>query len=136
MNTATWLPTIEAAAALGCTPKALRRAAKANKLRYQVATTAILDYFAAAFGKNGSWKADDPKKISRVMSRLRENRCNISEIFYAIDGARGDKWMQDHKTAQQVNIVLVDREKVEKFVGLSGWDGETPHPTYLEMGGA
>lgn len=114
--------------------------ANANKLRYQVATKLVIDYFAAAFKKNKAWNPNDPKKKSRVMDRLVENRCNISQLLFAIDGSKGDKWLMGTaensvRAYKDIKTILRDSEQVERLTELAGWDGEQLHPLYVELGG-
>lgn len=94
----------------------------------------VFEYFRAAFGKRDSYLyCEDHRK--RLVRRLTENGGDVSELFYAIDGAKKDDWIMGRakgsKGYKTIDTVLRDREQVNKF--LENVEPNGQHPAYREM---
>lgn len=62
----------------------------------------------------------DLKRERRLRERLRENEGDVSELLYAVDGAKADDWImgRDVKSPRPYNgieTIFRDREQVERF---------------------
>lgn len=108
-----------------------------RRLRVEAGARLVFEYFRAAMGKGDRYLWNDKDK-ARIVARLRENAGNVSELFYAIDGAKRDDWIMGRangsKGYKSVETVLRDRAQVNRFVELAkAGDDPPPHPTYLAM---
>ena len=99
---------------------------------YHHAAGIIFTFWRDRLGKSErTWL--DSKRLSRLVTRLRENSGNVSELLYAIDGAlKDDRLMGRREDSDRkydgIETVFRDRGQVERLVELSGWDGKSVHP--------
>lgn len=115
--------------------KAERARARGDDLK--AGSYMVFMYFVAAFGKSDKYIATD-KRIDKIKSRLRENSCDVSELFWAVDGALRDDWImgRDPKARnggwQEIQTVFRDRDQIDRFLQNVGNPTEM-HPTFREM---
>lgn len=81
----------------------------------------VWSYFVAAMGKDGRYLLS-PKRQRKIEQRLAENDGDVSEIFYAIDGAKRDDFIMGRSDRcerkggyQTVETILRDRGQIERF---------------------
>ena len=77
----------------------------------------------------------NPKRQKRILDRLLENRGDVSELLYVVDGALKDDWTMGRapnstKPYNGTETIFRDREKVEGLASLVKTRLDT-HP-YLE----
>jgi hypothetical protein len=110
------------------------QAAKDRKVQLMSGARVLFAYCNAAWGKH--YREDD-KRLGRLVQRLRENNADLSELFYAADGAKRDPWIngQDDKSKGylQIQTVYRDREQVERLAELGGYKPGRIHPTLQQM---
>lgn len=113
--------------------KAARRAADAKKFRE--GADIVLTYYRDSMGKNGNFIVDDVRR-NLVVRALRENGGNVSELLYVVDGCRRSDFHmgreRDGKVKDRLDLLYRNRETIEQFTALSGWDGTRLHP-YVQM---
>jgi len=122
----------------GALEKKIRQSELAQHRRQDLETGArmVFAYFLAAFGKTEGYKLDK-KRLDRIVARLRENSCDVSELFYVADGAKLDHWImgtdpRSTKAYKDVSTIFRDREQVERLRD-NVTDREDIHPTFREM---
>ena len=81
----------------------------------------------------------DEQRKARIERALRQNRGDVGELLYAIDGARKTPYlMGDNKTQTKydgVETVLRDRAQIEKLANMcAGYKRNEPHPRITELG--
>ena len=103
--------------------------------RMRTAIELVAAYFKARARKGQRWMLTSEKE-TKVRARLKENGMDVSELFWAIDGAMKDPWItgEDPKSPGYLEIrtIFRDRSQVERFVQMAG-DPDTEHPTFVEM---
>lgn len=88
-------------------------------------------YWAARMGRTDSTRLDR-KREARLVSRLRENGGDVSELLYAVDGALRDDWLMGRdahapRKYDGIETLFRDRAQVERLVGLApGRNGQHP----------
>lgn len=97
----------------------------------------VFDYWRVQMGKPRS--VLDDKRRARIRARLREASGNVSDLLFAIDGARRDDFLmgRDVRSPRKydgLETILRDRAQVERLMQLAGANGQ-PHPI-LEQAGA
>lgn len=77
----------------------------------------------------------DDKREGQILARLRENHGDVSELLYAIDGARRDEFFRRKPEAARITVLFRDREHVEHLAELvpECRDGVV-HPLALKYG--
>ena len=115
--------------------EAVREEATARKAREAVlrhAAEIVFTYHRDLFGHSPTRCRLTPSKERFILARLRENDGEVSELLYAADGARRDPNLNGNNergvTYLGIENVYRNRERVERLVGLSGWDGRGYHP--------
>jgi hypothetical protein len=93
------------------------------------AVVLVFDYWRLVMGHPAAIL--DDKREKRIRARLREAGGNVSDLLFAIDGARKDDYLmgRDEKAPRKydgVETVLRDRAQVERLMQLAGGTG--PHP--------
>lgn len=89
-------------------------------------------YWAKRLGHPGALL--DPKRQRVLVTRLSENRGNLSELLYAVDGALRDDWImgRDAKSTKKydgIETIFRDRAQVERLAqGMPGWREGKVHP--------
>ena len=83
----------------------------------------------------------DDKRRRKIESALKENHGDVSELLYAIDGARKTPHlMGENEQGQKYNgieTVLRDRAQIEKLASkCAGYTRDEPHPRLQELGAA
>jgi hypothetical protein len=71
----------------------------------------VFAYWATAWSQTRALL--DAKREQLILERLDENGGDVSELFYAIDGARGDEFVKRREGA--LPVLLKDRGAVEEF---------------------
>lgn len=71
-----------------------------------------------------------------IRKALRQNRGDVSELLFAVDGARRDAWMmgETQNSSRKYNgikDILRDRETIERLAKAGGLNGQ-PHPMALK----
>jgi len=94
----------------------------------------VFDYWRVQHGHPRS--VLDQKRRARIRSRLRENAGDVSELLFAIDGARKDDFLmgRDERANRRydgLETILRDRAQVERLAQLAGTNGG-PHPVVDE----
>lgn len=82
---------------------------------------------------------EDPKRIRFAEDRLVENGGNISEGFYVIDGASGDRATMGQRDGverfDRFEVLFRDRAHVERYAELCpGYRRDVPHPMAVKWG--
>ena len=86
-----------------------------------LAALVVFNYWRAKMGK-----ADrtilDRKRRTRLISRLRENRGDVSELLYVVDGALRDEFLMGRDPAARrrydgIETIFRDRGQVERLAG-------------------
>lgn len=76
----------------------------------------------------------DQKRERKIVARLKENRGDLGELLYVVDGARKDDWLMGRdprapRTYDGIETIFRDREQVERLANLtSGYRAGKPHP--------
>lgn len=81
----------------------------------------------------------DDKRRRRIEAALRENKGDVGELLYAIDGARKTPYLMGENQTQTrydgVETVLRDRAQIEKLASMSAaYKRNEPHPRIAELG--
>ncbi|HWO88832.1 MAG TPA: hypothetical protein VNL98_06755 [Gemmatimonadales bacterium] len=111
--------------------------AKAIQQELEAGARLVFAYFCAAMGRNGAYLLDE-KRLKRLVARLRENGGDVSELFYAVDGAKQDDWImgRDERARKggwrNIETIFRDRGQVERFVDTIT-DRAAIHPTLQQM---
>ena len=94
----------------------------------------VFSYWQVVMGKPRA--VMDPTRVTRIKARLRENLGNVSELLYAIDGARTDDWLMGRDTRSRgksyngIETIFRDRAIVEKLAErVGGYKRDEPHPS-------
>lgn len=77
----------------------------------------VFSYWAKRFGRPRA--ALDPKRAKLILQRLREADDQVSDLLYALDGARKDPWIMgtdpnSTKAYTGIETILRDRATVER----------------------
>lgn len=90
----------------------------------------LFAYWQAKFNKPRAWLDDKRERI--IVKRLEENKGDISELFFVLDGALKDDWVTGKATNANhpndgIEYIFRDRARVEQFANLCRKyrDGET-----------
>lgn len=87
-----------------------------------LATEMVFAYWAKSHGKERAFIGENDVREKKVRQRLLENRGDIGELCYAIDGVKRSKYHmgdnQDRRVYDGLETILRDRPQVEKFAGL------------------
>jgi hypothetical protein len=90
----------------------------------------VFGYWATKTGQDRALY--DRQRESVLMRALSENRGDVSELMYAIDGALLDPWHNGEKDGTKhlgVDHILRNRGKIEELAGKKpGYRSGTPHP--------
>lgn len=93
----------------------------------------VFGYWQEAMGKPRA--IFDDRRRARIIARLRENKGDIGELCYAIDGAEKDDWLmgRDPKSNgrkyNDIETVLRDRAQVERLAeAMPGYRKGVEHP--------
>lgn len=74
----------------------------------------------------------DKQREARLVTALREGGDDVSEMFYAIDGALREPWHNGRKTGEKhlgIEYIFRNRAKIEELAALvHGYAQQTPHP--------
>lgn len=94
----------------------------------------VFSYWQVVMGKQRA--VMDPTRVTRIKTRLRENNGDVSELLYAIDGARNDDWLMGRdsrskgKNYNGIETIFRDREMVEKLAErVGGYKRCETHPS-------
>lgn len=94
----------------------------------------VFSYWQVVMGKQRA--VMDPTRVTRIKTRLRENSGDVSELLYAIDGARNDDWLMGRdsrskgKNYNGIETIFRDREMVEKLAErVGGYKRGETHPS-------
>jgi len=87
-----------------------------------LATEMVFGYWAKSHGKDKAFIGENDVREKKVKQRLLENRGDIGELCYAIDGVKRSKYHMgdnpDRRTYDGLETILRDRPQVEKFAAL------------------
>lgn len=128
-------------AALGDDLLALREAATAAKQKSAaraVLAGIVFAYWAFQFDHPRALL--DPRRERRLLARLAECDDNVSDLLWALDGARRDKWTMgeardSEKRFDDIETILLDRSHVERFgERMKGFRDNLPHPLAAKHG--
>jgi hypothetical protein len=73
----------------------------------------VFVYWAEAFDHGRALL--DPKRLGVLMDRLKENRDDLSELLYVIDGARDDRYVKEGHN--DIDFLYQKRGTVERWAG-------------------
>lgn len=82
----------------------------------------------------------DQARERRIMQRLEECQDKVSDLLWALDGARKDKWVmgEDRHSDRKydgIEVILRDRSQVEKFAEKTkGFREDKDHPMWVKYG--
>ena len=131
----------EIVAALGDDLLRLRNETKASKQRLvarSVLAGIVFAYWSSRFDHPRALL--DPKRETRLIARLAECGDNVSDLLWALDGARKDKWVMgaarnSERKVDELETILLDRAHVERFgEQMKGFRENEPHPLALKYG--
>lgn len=110
---------------------------KTREAALHLGAQVVFTYWRAKMGKTVR-SLLDPKRETRLISRLRENGGDVSELLYAVDGATRDEFLmgRDDRAARPYNgieTIFRDRAQVERLVALVKQRQEQ-HPFLAENG--
>jgi hypothetical protein len=109
--------------ALARTVELAQQEANAERLREEMITLTFA-YWQAKARHPGALQ--DPKREAKIRERLRENRNDVSELLYAVDGSRRDKTLRGENSRgvvyDGISTIFRDREMVERLAALGGYD--------------
>ena len=100
--------------------KSLAEGTSEREAALALAVEIVFRYWQAKMNKSGRVILDD-KRGRYIKARLRENGCDVSELLYAIDGAKRDDWLMgrcdnSRKKFNGIQQLFRDREQVENLV--------------------
>ena len=92
----------------------------------------VFAYWAARMGHPKAIL--DRKREGKILARLRENRGDLGELLYVVDGARKDDWLMGRdprcpRSYDGIETLFRDREQVERLANLApGYRTGQAHP--------
>lgn len=76
----------------------------------------------------------DEKRETRIRRALQENRDNLSELCYVVDGVLLDPW-EGRRQQDDILVIMRDRTHIEKLAGLCpGYRSGKVHPVVAHLG--
>jgi chorismate mutase len=97
--------------------QAITDQARETDIRRRAAAEILFAYWAAKTSRNGNVFYDE-KRESRLVSRLRENDDNLSELLFVVDGALKDDFLAGRETGKKqlrIETIFRDRSQVERL---------------------
>jgi hypothetical protein len=86
----------------------------------------VFAYWQATWKKHRALYDEGRERL--IVKRLTESGGDLSELFYAIDGARKDAYVRDQRKGD-LGFILGARSRVEELAAkCAGYERETPHP--------
>lgn len=81
----------------------------------------------------------DPKRLQRIVARLAENDGDVSELLYAVDGAKRDKHLMGQndrdKKFDGIQTIFRDREMIERLAdAMPKYRAHEPHRMLAKWG--
>lgn len=111
----------------------VRRSLAKDQMR-RLAAELVFSYWVARFDHPRA-KLDDARE-NRIISRLKENDDDVSELLYALDGAYHDDHIMGRKSGvvyDGIETILRDRAQVERFSNTQqGFKEQKPHRAYVK----
>lgn len=90
----------------------------------------VFAYWAAKLNHEGALL--DDQRMRKLVDRLKENRGNVHELLFVVDGAKRSKHLQGQNETNTVydgiKTIFRDREQVEKLSALGGYKSGMEHP--------
>jgi hypothetical protein len=122
-------------ARLGQVAEELKAGTRERLRKEQVRTLQVelvFAYWQAKFGKSRAQL--DPERERRIGKRLEENKGDVSELFYVLDGALKDDWVRGTARGAShpndgIDYIFRNRENVERFANMCpGYRQGKNHP--------
>ena len=107
----------------------------------RIAAELVFAYWAKSFGKERSFLTDNDPRERKILARMAENDDDVSELLYALDGAKRSKFLMGDNESRTVydgiETLLRDRAQVEKLSSkCKAWRDGEPHPMILKYAAA